>query len=147
MRPQTHQNQLKNTLSLSLSLSHAVRAGELQRDVAVMKETFQRKVDCKNALVQSLARDIEEAEEQYRVTLRRHLVKLDEMVGFQQRRVRNLEREYDEELEALRAEFDKERLANSTLLYTLCGYVNTHSHTHTLSHTQGGRWWSNTRQR
>ena len=109
-----------------------------------MKETFQRKVDCKNALVQSLARDIEEAEEQYRVTLRRHLVKLDEMVGFQQRRVRNLEREYDEELEALRAEFDKERLANSTLLYTLCGYVNTH---YTLSHTQGGRWWSNTRRR
>ena len=74
-----------------------------------MKETFQRKVDCKNALIRSLAKDIEEAEEQYRVALRRHLVKLDEMLAFQQKRIRNLEQEYDEELEALRAEFDKER--------------------------------------
>ena len=74
-----------------------------------MKETFQRRADGKNALIRSLAKDIEEAEEQYRVALRRHLVKLDEMLAFQQKRIRNLEQEYDGELEALRAEFDKER--------------------------------------
>ena len=74
-----------------------------------MKETFQRKVDCKNALIRSLAKDIEEAEEQYRVSLRRHLVKLEEMLAFQQKRIRKLEQEYAEELETLRAEFDKER--------------------------------------
>lgn len=74
-----------------------------------MNETFQRKVDCKNALIHSLAKDIEESEEQYRVALRRHMVKLDEMIGFQQKRVKNLEQEYKAELEALSAEFDKER--------------------------------------
>lgn len=86
-----------------------MKAEEVQRDVGVMKETFQRRVDGKNALIRSLAKDIEEAEEQYRVALRRHLVKLDEMLAFQQKRIRNLEQEYDGELEALRAEFDKER--------------------------------------
>lgn len=86
-----------------------MKAEEVQRDVGVMKETFQRRVDGKNALIRSLAKDIEEAEEQYQVALRRHLVKLDEMLAFQQKRIRNLEQEYDGELEALRAEFDKER--------------------------------------
>lgn len=74
-----------------------------------MREVFQRKVDCKNALIHSLAKDVEEAEEQYRVALRRHLVKLDEMVAFQQKRVKNLEQEYKTELDTICAEFNKER--------------------------------------
>jgi hypothetical protein len=86
-----------------------MRAEEVQGDVRIMKETFQRKVDCKNALIHSLAKDIVEAEEQYRVALRRHLVKLEEMLAFQQKRIRKLEQEYAEELETLRVEFDKER--------------------------------------
>ena len=119
-----------------------VRAEELKRDVGVIRQIFQRKVDCKNALVSSLARDIEEAEEQYRVALRRHLVKLDDMVGFQQRRIRNLEREYQEELEALRAEFDKERYPAHTHTHTHIGLIAsklTHANTHTHTHTQGER--------
>lgn len=86
-----------------------MRTEDLQRDIGVIKETFQRKVDGKSALIHSLAKDIEEAEQQYRVALQRHLVKLDEMVGFQQKRIKNLEQEYDKELATLRAEFDKER--------------------------------------
>ena len=86
-----------------------MRTEDLQRGIGVVNETFQRKVDSKNALIHSLAKDIGEAEEQYRVALRRHLVKLDQMVSFQQKRVKNLEQEYNEELVALRAEFDKER--------------------------------------
>lgn len=86
-----------------------MRAGELRKDVEVMRETFQRKVDCKNALISSLTKDIEEAEEQYRVALRRHLVKLDDMISFQLKRIRNLESEYHKELEELREEFDRER--------------------------------------
>ena len=86
-----------------------VRTRDLKRDIGIMSETFQKKVDCKDALIRSLAKDIEEAEEQYRVALRRHLVKLDEMVGFQQKRIQNLQAEYREELDMLRAEFDRER--------------------------------------
>jgi hypothetical protein len=74
-----------------------------------MNETFQRRMDCKSALIHSLAEDIKEAEEQYRVALRKHMVKLDEMVSFQQKRITTLEREYRAELDSLRAEFDKER--------------------------------------
>ena len=85
-----------------------------------MKETFQRKVDTKNALIHSLAKDIREAEEQYRVALRRHLVKLDEMVRFQQKRVGKLEQEYADELAALRDELDKERCVCVCVCVTVC---------------------------
>ena len=76
------------TVTIHVSVYYSVKADSLQQDIAVMKETFQRKVDCKNALIHSLAEDIKEAEEQYRVALRRHVVKLDEMVRFQQKRVK-----------------------------------------------------------
>lgn len=91
------------------AIMRKTRADDLQRDIGITKEVFQRKVDCKNALIQSLAKDIEEAEEQYRVALRRHLVKLDEMVAFQQKRVKNLEQEYKTELDTICAEFNGER--------------------------------------
>lgn len=86
-----------------------MKANHLKQDISIMSETFQWKVDCKNALIRSLAKDIQEAEEQYRVALRRHMVKLNEMVKFQQKRIHNLQQEYKDELDALREEFDKER--------------------------------------
>lgn len=49
-----------------------VKADELKKDTLVMKEEFERVVDRKDAIVHSLARDIEEAEEQYPTTL--HLI-------------------------------------------------------------------------
>jgi hypothetical protein len=101
-------NQLKLQSQWRVIMRQA-RADDLQQDIAVMNETFQRRMDCKSALIHSLAEDIKEAEEQYRVALRKHMVKLDEMVSFQQKRITTLEREYRAELDSLRAEFDKER--------------------------------------
>ncbi len=42
-----------------------VKTEELKKDAVVMKEEFERVVDRKDAILKSLARDIEEAEEQY----------------------------------------------------------------------------------
>ena len=46
-----------------------------------MSQTFKRIVDRKDAIVQSLAKDLEEAEEQYQVALRTHLQNVDELIG------------------------------------------------------------------
>ena len=92
-----------------------------------MKETFQRKVDCKNAIIHSLAEDIKEAEEQYRVALRKHMVKLDEMIAFQQKRIKTLEQEYRAELDSLQAEFDEERCVKNVgpgLVVPYCLHVH-----------------------
>ena len=46
-----------------------------------MSQTFERTVDRKDAIIRSLAQDIEEAEEQYQVALRRHLQNMDDLIG------------------------------------------------------------------
>ena len=43
---------------------HTGKLEELKKDCQVMKETFERAVDHKDALIKSLAKDIEEANEQ-----------------------------------------------------------------------------------
>ena len=46
-----------------------------------MSQTFERTVDRKDAIIRSLAKDIEEAEEQYQVALRKHLQNMDDLIG------------------------------------------------------------------
>lgn len=46
-----------------------------------MGQTFERTVDRKDAIIRSLAKDLEEAEEQYQVALRKHLQNMDDLIG------------------------------------------------------------------
>ena len=54
---------------------------ELTKDIQVMSQTFERIVDRKDSIVQSLAKDLVEAEEQYQVALRTHLQNVDQLIG------------------------------------------------------------------
>ena len=47
-------------------MNRAAKAEDLQHNVQVTRETFERVVDRKDAILHSLSQDIEEAEEQYR---------------------------------------------------------------------------------
>ena len=58
-----------------------VKTDELRKDTEVMSQTFERVVDRKDAIIKSLAKDIEEAEEQYQVALRSHLQNVDDLIG------------------------------------------------------------------
>ena len=44
---------------------HTAKADELLQDTEIMSQTFERLVDRKDAIIRSLAKDLEEAEEQY----------------------------------------------------------------------------------
>ena len=46
----------------------AAKSSDLKKDTQVMKEEFERVVDRKDAIIRSLAKDIEEAEEQYPIS-------------------------------------------------------------------------------
>ncbi len=58
-----------------------VKTEELGKGIAVMKQAFEKKVDRKDAIIRSLAKDLDEAEEQYQVALRTHLHKVTELSG------------------------------------------------------------------
>jgi len=85
------------------------KAQELRKDIEILSQTFERIVDRKDAILKSLVKDLEEAEEQYQVSLRSHIQNIDKLIDFQENRLVMLEEEFENELERIKEEFDKER--------------------------------------
>ncbi|XP_051817951.1 dynein regulatory complex subunit 2 [Antechinus flavipes] len=86
-----------------------VKAKELQKDIEILSQTFERVVDCKDSVIKSLAKDLIEAEDQYAHALQGHLNNMDQLLALQRSRLANLEDCYNEELEALTKEFETEK--------------------------------------
>lgn len=53
----------------------------MKKDIEILSQTFERVIDRKEAIIKSLVKDIEEAEEQYRMALRSHLQNVDRLIG------------------------------------------------------------------
>eukprot|EP00112_Aurelia_sp_Birch-Aquarium-sp1_P015187 Seg3346.2 transcript_id=Seg3346.2/GoldUCD/mRNA.D3Y31 product="Dynein regulatory complex subunit 2" protein_id=Seg3346.2/GoldUCD/D3Y31 len=85
------------------------KAQELRKDIEILSQTFERIVDRKEAILKSLVKDSDEAEEQYQVALRSHTQNIDKLIDFQEKRLVTLQNEYDNELEHIKNEFDRER--------------------------------------
>uniref|UniRef100_A0A7S1CIL1 Dynein regulatory complex subunit 2 n=1 Tax=Bicosoecida sp. CB-2014 TaxID=1486930 RepID=A0A7S1CIL1_9STRA len=81
----------------------------LRKDIEIISQTHERDVDRKDAIIQMLDRDLEEAEEQYQVALRSHLQNIDRLIDLQDSRLLALENEFEADLRVLDAEFQAER--------------------------------------
>ena len=57
------------------------KSKELKKDIEILSQTFERVVDRKDSVIKSLAKDLQEAEEQYAMALRSHLQNVDYLVG------------------------------------------------------------------
>lgn len=82
---------------------------ELRKDIEVLSQNHEREVDRKDAIIQMLDRDLDEAEEQYQMCVRAHLKEQDFLLEIQRSRVTALESAFDSELAALEQEFNTER--------------------------------------
>lgn len=68
-------------LSLHFIISFSAKSQELKKDIEILSQTFERVIDRKEAIIKSLVKDIEEAEEQYQMALRSHLQNVDRLIG------------------------------------------------------------------
>ena len=101
-----------NTLKLQdkwRMILREVKTDNLRTEIEVVKQTFERVVDNKGAILQALSEELIEAEEQYMIAHRSHLSELDKLYDLQTRRLSALDREFDEELEHLQREYESER--------------------------------------
>ena len=64
-----------------LCLCFAAKSQELKKDIEILSQTFERVIDRKEAIIKSLVKDIDEAEEQYQMALRSHLQNVDRLIG------------------------------------------------------------------
>ena len=67
--------------ALPLMFMFPAKSQELKRDIEILSQTFERVIDRKEAIIKSLAKDIEEAEEQYQMALRSNLQNVDRLIG------------------------------------------------------------------
>jgi len=82
---------------------------ELKGEIDILRNGFEKTLDRKNAVIQMLASDLDEAEEQYRLAMRTHLGNIDALIDLQHRRATDLENQFEDELLRLKKEFETER--------------------------------------
>ncbi|GFR42630.1 hypothetical protein Agub_g3566, partial [Astrephomene gubernaculifera] len=82
---------------------------ELRREIEILSQNHEREVDRKDAIMQMLDRDLEEAEEQYSLAVRSHMLVVDNLLDLQYQRMRALEAEFAADLRSLEDEFETER--------------------------------------
>uniref|UniRef100_A0A383W766 Dynein regulatory complex subunit 2 n=1 Tax=Tetradesmus obliquus TaxID=3088 RepID=A0A383W766_TETOB len=81
------------------------KVDELRKQVEILSQNHEREIDRKDALVQLLDRDLEEAEEQHQAALRSHLMVLDSLLDLQAERLAGMEAQFNSELKELQDEF------------------------------------------
>ena len=81
----------------------------LKKQIQIYQQNHDREVDAKDAILQMLDRDLDEAEEQYQMALRNHLMHMDDLIALQQSRLRGLNEEFERDTRILKDEFDQEK--------------------------------------
>mmetsp|Transcript_11897 Transcript_11897/g.36053 ORF Transcript_11897/g.36053 Transcript_11897/m.36053 type:complete len:511 (-) Transcript_11897:121-1653(-) len=81
----------------------------LRKDIEILSQNHERDVDRKDAIIQMLDRDLEEAEDQFQMALRAHLKNVDDLIDLHDQRLLALEEEFDNELHTLTLEHSHER--------------------------------------
>ena len=103
-----HFNRMK-ILTHWRKIMRVAKTETLKKEIQVYQQNHDREVDAKDAILQMLDRDLEEAEEQYQMALRNHLIRVDQLISLQNSRLRGLHEEFERDLNILKSEFDKEK--------------------------------------
>eukprot|EP00401_Gymnodinium_catenatum_P083262 CAMPEP_0117607492 /NCGR_PEP_ID=MMETSP0784-20121206/80289_1 /TAXON_ID=39447 /ORGANISM="" /LENGTH=484 /DNA_ID=CAMNT_0005410673 /DNA_START=127 /DNA_END=1581 /DNA_ORIENTATION=+ len=92
-----------------LKIMRSAKTKQLRKQVEIVSQNHERDVDRKDAILQMLDRDLDEAEEQHQVAVRSHLLNVDRLLEIQQSRLHALEDEFKRDVTTLQEEFRIER--------------------------------------
>ena len=82
---------------------------QLKKEIQIYQQNHDREVDAKDAILQMLDRDLEEADEQFQMALRNHKIRVDQLIDIQKSRLKGLHEEFERDLSILKTEFDIEK--------------------------------------
>merc|ERR550514_2633210 len=92
-----------------LKIMRSAKTKQLKKEVEIISQNHERDVDRKDAILQMLDRDLDEAEEQHQVAIRSHLLNVDRLLDIQQSRLQALEEDFQNDVKTLEDEFKVER--------------------------------------
>merc|ERR1712126_196175 len=88
------------------AIMRQAKSAELKKEIVILSQTFERIMDRKSAVIQQLAKDLEESEEQNRMATRAHQSNLGKLNEIQQSLVDDLEKRFQTQLEENKKTFD-----------------------------------------
>merc|ERR1719262_984627 len=92
-----------------LKIMRSAKTKQLKKQVEIISQNHERDVDRKDAILQMLDRDLDEAEEQHQVAVRSHLLNVDRLLEVQESRLLALSEEFKRDVATLSEEFRIER--------------------------------------
>ncbi len=113
----SHFNRLK-LLTHWRKIMRLAKTEALKKEIKFSLQNHEREVDAKVAIISMLERypnihnscsDLDEADEQYQMALRNHLMHVDQLIAIQESRMQGLHEEFERDLKILKDEYDREK--------------------------------------
>lgn len=82
---------------------------QLRNDMEIYSQNNQRELDSKEAMLQMLDKNLDEADDQYQMALKNHLIHVDELIALQDSRLAAMEAEFARDVQILEDEYNTER--------------------------------------
>jgi len=89
-------------------LMRIAKVDELIKEVEILSQNHEREVDRKDAIIQMLDRDLEEADEQHQMALRSHVMNVDALLELQRQRLKAMQSHFEGDLSMIENEFRSE---------------------------------------
>lgn len=99
----------KLLLNIHRKFMRADKVDQLRKEIEILAQNHEREVDRKDALVQMLTRDLDDAEEQFQTAQRAHLDKMNKFMQLFRSKVESIEGEFERDLKTLKLEFNSEK--------------------------------------
>ncbi|CAD7927367.1 unnamed protein product [Amoebophrya sp. A120] len=92
-----------------LKIMRSAKTKQLKREVEIIAQSHERDMDRKDAIMQMLDRDLDEAEEQHQFAIRTHLLNMETLMEIQQSRLEELQQDFRKEVEAIETDWSGEK--------------------------------------
>lgn len=99
----------KLLLNIHRKFMRADKVDQLRKEIEILAQNHEREVDRKDAIVQMLTRDLDDAEEQFQTAQRTHMDKMNKFILLHREKTQAIEAEFERDLKALKLEFNSER--------------------------------------
>lgn len=87
----------------------AEKVDQLRKEIEILAQNHERDVDRKDAIIQMLMKDLDDAEEQFQTAQRAHMDRMEKLIALHRHKLAVLQNEFERDLKALKLEFYTER--------------------------------------
>ncbi|KAL4428775.1 hypothetical protein ABPG74_001289 [Tetrahymena malaccensis] len=99
----------KKLITYWRKIMRIAKTEQLKNEIDIYSQNNQRELDSKEAFIQMLDKNLDEAEDQFQIALRNHLIHIENLMQLQEARMRGLAEEFNRDVNILETEFDLER--------------------------------------